>query len=227
MAADDLDPTAPLSPEHLDPVLLGICHWMGYRTQLYPHHPLTEGALVAELAGLLRSHLPSELSLVLEQPYSTLGGGGPIRSGGRGRPSAVDIAIGPRASLSRRNSGSRKVVHPTVAIEVKRSQLGDWEADLKKLADVWKASTWTAWVLLLDQRVAADHAEKMGWVGANGRASRRPHASRDAVPYVVRRVKHVQSAHARRVHRAVLLELVGPVGSARSSPTGRARGASA
>lgn len=195
---------APHSARNIDAALMGICHWMGYRHQLYPHHPLTEGALVGELAGLLSAHLHTDLAVVLEQPYSTFSGA--LTAPVRGRPPAADIVIGARSSITQ--VGDRRLVSPNVVIEVKRSQHNDWPADLKKLSTVWSPTAgWTAWVLLLDQAVAVGDAARRGWVGAAGRASRKRQQSRDGIPFVVRRVTHTQSAHALRVHRAVLLEL--------------------
>jgi len=188
-----------LSPTTLDPALLGICHWMGYRHQLYRHYPLTEGALVSELAGLLSAHLDSSLSVVLEQSYSTLAPGGVAAE-------RADIVIGPRSTLS--ELGRRTVVTPIAAIEVKRSKYNDWSKDLAKLSRVWSTQAdWTAWILLLDQAISMQDAENRGWVGPNGRASRRRQSWKN-LPYVVRRVTRVRSAHANTVHRAVLLELV-------------------
>ena len=194
------------SPKDMDAALLGICHWMGYRHQLYPHHQLTEGALVGELAGLLSAHLHTDLKVVLEQPYDTL-----VRTTSNahpGRPKAVDIVIGPRCSISRINN--RQVVAPTVAIEVKRSKVNKgWQEDLKKLSTVWSSNAgWKAWVLLLDQAVAKDDAARRGWIGRAGHASRKRHRLPGGPSFFIRRVTHTQSAHARRVHRAVLLELV-------------------
>lgn len=52
--------------------LQGITYWIGHRRCLYPHYPLAEGAIVAEVCNLIHANLPDRLSLKCEVMYATL-----------------------------------------------------------------------------------------------------------------------------------------------------------
>jgi hypothetical protein len=60
--------------DQLDPVMRGLTFWMGYRRELYPHHPLKEGAIVCEMLGLMHSHLHQRYMIRAEHNISQLGG---------------------------------------------------------------------------------------------------------------------------------------------------------
>jgi len=59
-------------PNWVDPSLQGLAFWLGYKTNLYPHYPLTEGAIVGELASLISAHLDSGMKLECEAMYKDL-----------------------------------------------------------------------------------------------------------------------------------------------------------
>jgi hypothetical protein len=57
-------------PVWVDPALQGLAYWMGYRKQLYRHHLLPEGAMVAELATIINGNLGKGERLECEYLYS-------------------------------------------------------------------------------------------------------------------------------------------------------------
>lgn len=59
-------------PSWAEPALQGLAFWLGYRKQLFRHHDLPEGALVAELYTLLYAHIGQDEILECEYPYSGL-----------------------------------------------------------------------------------------------------------------------------------------------------------
>lgn len=52
--------------------LQGVAYWMGHRSCLYRHYPLSEGALVAEICNLIHANLPDKYELTCEVQYSKL-----------------------------------------------------------------------------------------------------------------------------------------------------------
>jgi hypothetical protein len=50
-------------PPWLHTALQGITFWMGHRRCFYRNHPLTEGALVAEICALVYANMPEEYQL--------------------------------------------------------------------------------------------------------------------------------------------------------------------
>jgi len=59
-------------PKWTDPLLQGLSYWIGYKKQLYPHHPLSEGAIVAESQNLIYSRLEKGQKLYCEYPYTNI-----------------------------------------------------------------------------------------------------------------------------------------------------------
>lgn len=57
-------------PKWIDPLLQGLTYWIGYKKQLYPHHPLSEGAIVGESQNLIYSRLEKAQKLHCEYPYT-------------------------------------------------------------------------------------------------------------------------------------------------------------
>src|SRR5450759_1842594 len=45
-------------PDWARQALQGVTYWMGHRRCFYRNHPLTEGALVAEICNLVHANLP-------------------------------------------------------------------------------------------------------------------------------------------------------------------------
>ncbi len=60
------------NPSWVEPALQGLAFWLGYRKQLYRHHDLPEGALVAELSSIMYGHIGQDEKLECEFPYSDL-----------------------------------------------------------------------------------------------------------------------------------------------------------
>ena len=59
-------------PLWANPLLQGLSFWIGYKKQLYPHYPLSEGAIVGESQNLLYSRLEKGQKLFCEYPYSKI-----------------------------------------------------------------------------------------------------------------------------------------------------------
>jgi hypothetical protein len=59
-------------PRWMEPLLQGLAFWVGYRKQLYRHHELPEGSIVAEALALIHSNLNDPETVRCEYPYSGL-----------------------------------------------------------------------------------------------------------------------------------------------------------
>lgn len=90
-------------PYWAEPLLQGITFWVGYKKQLYPHYPLTEGAIVSEATNLIHSNLADDEILVCEKMYKDI---------------AINGVGQTRADLVFLNKTSKAVKY---IIEVKRS----------------------------------------------------------------------------------------------------------
>ena len=113
----------------------GLAFWIGHRRALFPHYPLAEGALVAELCNLIQVSLrPEDESLLPEVRYSRLVAAdsslGDIPARAR-----VDLALadGPRTSLQ---DGADLSTAVKAVVEVKRASAGNSliDDDLRRLA---------------------------------------------------------------------------------------------
>ena len=109
------------NPYWVEPALQGLAFWLGYRKQLYRHHDLPEGALVAELSSIMYGHIVQDEKLECEFPYSDLIADPDL--------TRVDIAL------------LRDDI-PHTFIEVKRGKASTRfiEDDIKKLARVKEAN---------------------------------------------------------------------------------------
>ena len=107
-------------PLWVEPALQGLAYWMGYRKQLYRHHPLPEGAMVAELAAIMSGNIREGDRLKCEYLYS--------KATDADDRSLVDIAI-------------LKEEVPHTFIEVKRGDAWNRliEKDMLKLSRVKSA----------------------------------------------------------------------------------------
>jgi hypothetical protein len=111
--------------------LQGITYWIGHRRCIYPHHPMPEGALVAELCNLICANLRTKehLQLKCEVQYSEI-----LKS--KKLPAKL---MNGRADLvveekENKNTGSPT---PKFIIEVKRAKsLRKINEDLQRLAAV-------------------------------------------------------------------------------------------
>lgn len=117
-------------PKWAEVALQGVTYWIGHRRAQYPHHPLTEGALVAELCNLIYGKLPDAQLLKCEVMYAEL---------------LAEAQPSPNTILSERARADLVIVEatkgaetPRFVIEVKRSSAGDSQinADMRRLAEV-------------------------------------------------------------------------------------------
>ena len=61
-------------PKWVDPVMQALAYWIGYKKELYRHHLLNEGAIVAELASLINSNKSEGDIVKCEQYYDQIDG---------------------------------------------------------------------------------------------------------------------------------------------------------
>lgn len=123
-------------PSWFERALQGVAFWIGHRHALYPHHPLSEGALVAEAANLIHANLPGDKILLSERLHRTLVPGGTLGKilGQYGR---ADLAIvSKRASRYARDENISRVTH--AVIEMKKYTAGSSQIyhDLARLHEV-------------------------------------------------------------------------------------------
>lgn len=111
--------------------LQGIPFWVGHRQTLYPHYPLPEAAIVAELCNLIQANLPRDHILRCEVQYSEF-----LNKKRRlttlTNRARVDLLVEPNDALKRKGKGQ------TYLIEVKRAKAGkaNIEGDLDRLSEV-------------------------------------------------------------------------------------------
>ncbi|WP_157473395.1 hypothetical protein [Eudoraea adriatica] len=60
------------TPNWTENLLQGTSFWMGYKTQLFRHYPLTEGAIVGEAVSLIKGSLKDNFTLDCELKYKNL-----------------------------------------------------------------------------------------------------------------------------------------------------------
>ena len=63
-----------VSTKWIDPVLQGLAYWIGYKKELYSHHLLNEGAIVAEVASLINANKSNGEIVKCEQYYDQIDG---------------------------------------------------------------------------------------------------------------------------------------------------------
>ena len=102
-------------PRWLRDPLQSLAFWVAYQHQVYRHHPLPEGAIVAELTRLVDAELASERSLVREVMYREIAS---QAGAGWGDGSRCDMAV-------LRTGADDEPGEFEAAIEVKRS----WAAE--------------------------------------------------------------------------------------------------
>jgi len=123
--------------------LQGVTYWMGHRRCLYRNHPLSEGALVAEICNLIHANLhDKKLSLKCEVQYSDFFDPGK-------KPKEIDERT--RADLVvykktiNAEDASKSKIEPKFIIEVKRAGSGKKliDEDLRYLAIVREKSIYS------------------------------------------------------------------------------------
>lgn len=157
---------SPQKPTWVEPALQGLAFWLGYRKQLFRHHDLPEGALVAELSTLMYAHIGQDEILECEYPYSGLIGDPDL--------SRVDIA------LLRENL-------PHTFIEVKRGKAATKliEGDITKLARIRELNPEIRCFLIIGSqgKLPVKFVDR-----ETGRAIKGIHETSDGVRYKVTRV---------------------------------------
>ena len=135
------------APLWLRRAMLGVCFWVGHRRALYRRHPLTEGAIVAELCNLINANLPSKLNLLCEVPYSKLIDVKDKESRFTER-SRVDLSVG---TIIRDQDGKTSMRDCKMIMEVKRtpSENAAIQNDLYRLAEVKNKKPSIQTILLL------------------------------------------------------------------------------
>ena len=105
-------------PKWVAPVMQALAYWIGYKKELYRHHLLNEGAIVAELASLINANKSEGDVVKCEQYYDQIDG-------------IKDTKIRADISILRDNK-----IH--TVIEVKREEAGNVliENDVLKLLSI-------------------------------------------------------------------------------------------
>lgn len=123
----------PARQRWLETALQGLAFWIGHRHSLYPHYPLSEGALVAEACNLIQANLPHDLVLFPECLYRNLVA--PKASvSGIGSQARADLVLASSTSLGVGRDGNISA-HAKFVIEVKRGNASaqSINADLVRL----------------------------------------------------------------------------------------------
>ena len=137
----------------VEPLLQGISFWLGYKKQLYRHHPLTEGAIVGEAINIIYANISESDALICEKMYREMG----VKDAGQKR---ADLVI-----------ADKKTKKEKIIIEVKRDSVSPTLIieDLKRLANVKKSKRNVRCFLLL----VSQGSKPKKFVTKNGIAVRR------------------------------------------------------
>ena len=197
----------PERPAWADKALQGLAFWIGHRRTLYRHHPLSEGALVAEACNLICPSPESGKLLLCEEQYSRLmpNGGWPAELGPRARADLIFLA----GISSREAKVSASLLRfAREVIEVKRGSASSREVqeDLRRLATLKAANSSVRAFLLL----VAEARRPQQFISEKGLAIR----GKFDIPttgchYQVRRVcKAASSFNGKEsCHYAIILEI--------------------
>ena len=154
------------NPIWVEPALQGLAFWLGYRKQLFQHHDLPEGALVAELSSIIYAHIGQDEKLECEFHYSNLIADPDL--------SRVDIAL------------LREDI-PHTFIEVKRGKVATKliDADINKLSRVRESNPTIRCFLIIGSqgKLPSRFVDR-----ETGRAIRGLQENSDGVRYKVTRV---------------------------------------
>lgn len=186
-------------PNWMNDVMQGMCYWIGHRRSYYRQHPLSEGALTAELCNLIASGIDGTLSC--ETPYRSLVKD--LKSRER-----LDIFVNETA-----NGGD------ITAIEVKRGSASkiDINKDIIRLAALKKANqNYKTFLMLISEDKLP---QQLPWITEDqpGHSAIKANTKKiilhdeNAEPYIclkVRRVcKAMGSTKPKQVHSAILVEV--------------------
>ena len=113
----------------------GLVYWIGHRHSLYHGHPLTEGALVAEVCNLLHANLGANEILLCEEQYSRLTANGELLEN---LPPLARADLVVVAGITRKRAASEETLasHVVAVAEVKRAlaSKAEIDQDLDRLA---------------------------------------------------------------------------------------------
>ena len=152
-------PVLMLVPRWLNQTLQTLAFWVAYQNEVYRHHLLPEGAIVAELTRLIDANIASDMFVIREPLYRDLL---PEGAGYGKRTYRADLAIKKRCSKSTSSS------YETI-IEVKRagSPGSANDGDLIALAQLRKLNPQVRAFLV----VVAQASLPGRWVAPNGIAT--------------------------------------------------------
>ena len=173
----------------IDPLLQGLAYWIGYKKQLYPYYPLSEGAIVGESQNLISTRLTDSQKLFCEMPY---------------------VKIEPRFRMNRADLVITDNDIPSVVIEVKRHQAGIKliEEDFFKLYGLKSENKkLKCFVLLVSQQELPKK-----FINKNGVAIRSTLNFNNIAVKVIRNCKSVSSFNAKSVvnsNYCCLIEVLG------------------
>lgn len=139
---------------YIEASLQALAFWVGYQNEVYRHHTLPEGAIVAELTRLISGKVGTGLRVECEILYREL-----ISSGNWDKKALADIAI---------TEILAKTTNTLALVEVKRLKPSGRviDDDLIKIGLFKKISPGTrAYLVIVGQAEFPDR-----WVDANGKA---------------------------------------------------------
>ena len=125
------------TPPWAERALQGLVFWIGHRRALYRHHPLSEGALVAETCNLIYANLDKDKRLLCERQYRDLLPAGHSLEA-VGARSRADIVVVRKPTQKQADGTGSLVNNLEAVIEVKRASTSGAQIDndLRRLAEV-------------------------------------------------------------------------------------------
>lgn len=125
------------------PLLQGLTFWLGYKEQLFPNYPLTEGAIVGEAVQLINGHLFNNIEkLKYEIMYKTLG----VEHSGNIR---ADLVICEKSKLKTESDRVKIVIE--VKKNVNKKLIQEDFVRLLKLKNLDKGNKIRCFLLLVSQ----------------------------------------------------------------------------
>lgn len=151
----------PIVPRWLRQSLQTLAFWVAYQNEVYRHHDLPEGAIVAELTRLIDASIDSDMVVLREPQYRLL-----LTASESG--SDVFGAIRADLAVKRRFSSSAKPSVCEALVEVKRVNAGrkQIEQDIARLAQFRSMSSQSRAFLVVVSQASAPRK----WISAKGTA---------------------------------------------------------
>ncbi len=141
----------------------GVCYWIGHRRSMYRYHPLTEGAIVAELCNLINANIRGEFVINCEVMFGALLDSSDIAAPLTARGKA-DLVI----YSHKKNSQGMYKKSPKCVIEIKRGSSSNESIndDLRRLEVVNSALPKARTMLI----VVSEASRPNRFVNKNGRS---------------------------------------------------------